>query len=522
MILSEIRKLIDKHFNEEELRTLCFDLNMDYDGLPARGKTGKVRELIADCERKGLLDELLTKVRELRPNVQWPDLTSHSIHDDHNSVESKKKSIYKNSSQFFSQLLPAQKLSILIGGLILLGSIIWFVVDPDFEPLLLILGEILSLTALFKVRDRWAPIFSYGAISVFILGLLFIYRIFPDTVAELIAPSFAEPTLTQRPSLEAYNPNAVELSDLRDIIAKDGNVWIASSVGLLRYHEGTIEYINEVSVPLQAVAVDHNNSVVWFSFRDSNKVGNYGFNNNSVDFFEPSNDIGSLNNSILDILVASDNTVWFGDVNQGLIRYIPADISWEQIAPDNSIGVNLLGVQRLVAGKPEPTTLWLIGTTFVFRLQNNNWTAFHPDNTDNNLPLVVNAVLSDVYNRIWFANVDGITILENPDKSQPEWQWQQCRLDKIPGAILDLEISDEGQVIWIASEGGLARVDISQNPLPANCADWSWTWWPKVPETLDFWESNMEIRLGIEESPTHLTIWVLKRFSGSIMRLDWD
>jgi predicted MPP superfamily phosphohydrolase len=59
------------HFNEEELRTLCFDMGLDYESLPAQGKVGRAREIVAQVERNGRIPNLIERCRLLRPNVSW-------------------------------------------------------------------------------------------------------------------------------------------------------------------------------------------------------------------------------------------------------------------------------------------------------------------------------------------------------------------------------------------------------------------------------------------------------------------
>jgi hypothetical protein len=71
--LARLHKVLDAHFNEEELRTLCFDLNVDYDNLPAQGKVNKARELIAYLDRHGRIPELLRMGEQLRPDISWSD-----------------------------------------------------------------------------------------------------------------------------------------------------------------------------------------------------------------------------------------------------------------------------------------------------------------------------------------------------------------------------------------------------------------------------------------------------------------
>ncbi len=69
---AQLRDLIAKYFNDEELRNLCFDLDIPYDDLGSEGKTGKVRELVAYCQRHNRLDDLAEQCHALRPNVNWP------------------------------------------------------------------------------------------------------------------------------------------------------------------------------------------------------------------------------------------------------------------------------------------------------------------------------------------------------------------------------------------------------------------------------------------------------------------
>ena len=64
---------LDGHFSEEDLRTLCFELVVDYENLPAQGKVGKARELILHLERSGRIPEFIDRCRQLRPNISWED-----------------------------------------------------------------------------------------------------------------------------------------------------------------------------------------------------------------------------------------------------------------------------------------------------------------------------------------------------------------------------------------------------------------------------------------------------------------
>lgn len=62
-----IRCQIVEHFNESELRNLCFDLGVDFESLGGQGKADKARELVAFFERRGLIAILVRTCRQQRP-----------------------------------------------------------------------------------------------------------------------------------------------------------------------------------------------------------------------------------------------------------------------------------------------------------------------------------------------------------------------------------------------------------------------------------------------------------------------
>jgi len=54
-------------FSEDDLRTLCFDIGVDYEQLPGSSKLGKARELILWCDRRDKLKRLYERVQAERP-----------------------------------------------------------------------------------------------------------------------------------------------------------------------------------------------------------------------------------------------------------------------------------------------------------------------------------------------------------------------------------------------------------------------------------------------------------------------
>lgn len=64
--LRQMRETLNQILNGEELRTLCFDLGIDYDNLGGEGKTDKIRELIYYLNRRGQLAQLANYLADSR------------------------------------------------------------------------------------------------------------------------------------------------------------------------------------------------------------------------------------------------------------------------------------------------------------------------------------------------------------------------------------------------------------------------------------------------------------------------
>jgi tetratricopeptide (TPR) repeat protein len=69
----KLRDILDAHCNDNDLRELCFELDLDYDNLAGENKAGKLRELILHQVRNGRYDELVATTWRLRPNAPWED-----------------------------------------------------------------------------------------------------------------------------------------------------------------------------------------------------------------------------------------------------------------------------------------------------------------------------------------------------------------------------------------------------------------------------------------------------------------
>jgi hypothetical protein len=70
--LTSLRTLFTTHFSLAELQTLCFDLGIDYESIPAQAKEAWVRDLLLKVARQGRLAELVALAQQENPHVVWP------------------------------------------------------------------------------------------------------------------------------------------------------------------------------------------------------------------------------------------------------------------------------------------------------------------------------------------------------------------------------------------------------------------------------------------------------------------
>jgi hypothetical protein len=68
---TKLKEQINNHFNEDDLRELCFDMGIAYDALNGGNKRSKTIALIEHCKNHVLLEELLAYLKKARPRVIW-------------------------------------------------------------------------------------------------------------------------------------------------------------------------------------------------------------------------------------------------------------------------------------------------------------------------------------------------------------------------------------------------------------------------------------------------------------------
>ena len=67
---TELYQILRERFNLEELRTLCFELRVEYDDLPGEGRAAKARELVRFMQRTDQLDYLWATIQQNRPDIR--------------------------------------------------------------------------------------------------------------------------------------------------------------------------------------------------------------------------------------------------------------------------------------------------------------------------------------------------------------------------------------------------------------------------------------------------------------------
>ncbi len=78
---AQLRRMMSAAFNLDEIRSLCFDLGIDFDTLSGDDKTTKIIELIHSTARLGKLGDLITLCAKARPNPGWEELSRAAAND---------------------------------------------------------------------------------------------------------------------------------------------------------------------------------------------------------------------------------------------------------------------------------------------------------------------------------------------------------------------------------------------------------------------------------------------------------
>jgi hypothetical protein len=80
--LIHLQKQLVEHFNLSELKTLCFELGINYDDLAGDTLTDKTRELVKFGHRGGRVPEIVAHCQAARPHVDWSQPARIYRHDE--------------------------------------------------------------------------------------------------------------------------------------------------------------------------------------------------------------------------------------------------------------------------------------------------------------------------------------------------------------------------------------------------------------------------------------------------------
>lgn len=65
-----LREALTDRINDDELRSLCFDLGVDYDNLSGTTLAARATALIAHCERHNMLEQLTEYIKRTRADIK--------------------------------------------------------------------------------------------------------------------------------------------------------------------------------------------------------------------------------------------------------------------------------------------------------------------------------------------------------------------------------------------------------------------------------------------------------------------
>jgi len=68
---SSFRDKVTRFLSGSELKTLCFDLGIDYDELNGETKSERVVDLLSICKKNELMDDLVRLLLDLYPHEDW-------------------------------------------------------------------------------------------------------------------------------------------------------------------------------------------------------------------------------------------------------------------------------------------------------------------------------------------------------------------------------------------------------------------------------------------------------------------
>lgn len=508
--LAHLHHFLTSYYDTEGLHTLAFELNLNYDELGGDNRlSSKARELVLVIGRQKRWQDLLVLLYETYPqqfvkaqlsiestfikqlDKEMESFASHIPHDQSVSIEqtagAKALQIGQNFGQVIIQHLPERVILLAMGGVTL------------FFTLFLVFN---------LVFPKPTPVPK------------------PTIDAPLPTQEISTPTKTP---LEVHIFPTLEGELLTAVAAKNGLVWFGTEKGLFVYQEGEtdVEPVLGVEGYVTDLLADKDNTV-WFSqdTDDPNiwKLGRYTFDTQAIEWAIVSSGGGSVTNMVN----GNNNQVWLGD-NMGNIYHFDSttiqttepSLPTAQPLPAPS---QPIGRVYDLAFEPTSNTLWIVGTTSIYRWQGDRWLA--PISKDEILVStsdVINSVAIGAEQYVWFGQSDGLIFFK---KEQGEQTKRNCSTSKlISSVVVDLMSIHEGQQLWIITTGGVALLDARPDAIVSTkCENWLW----QLPwvET-GFWQSDTldspDFRLAIDDhKDAGYQVWIIRLGSSKIRSLDFS
>ncbi len=338
------------------------------------------------------------------------------------------------------------------------------------------------------------------------------------TLVTTLRPTSSLPAAAATPLPQLIVFPALAEQKLRDAAAANGHVWFATEEGLFHYETAAAGEPEQVTAAmLEVVAAAPGGTEVWFSAGETGgagKIGRYRLGETDVTWLPPSASGGLVTAMQID----ADGILWFGDIVGNLFQLRPGEEQPQLLPPPASSPI--IHVYDLALAPGQAQTVWLVGASFVYRWQADGWV----DSQDGSMVAsgVINAVAGDGQGRAWFGHAAGVTVYKTSLSSNLR---QECPVADLDSQLVtDVGVGNAGTELWVITESGLARLDVSPETLNINnCA--SWVWQTFIEDS--FWQPDphqpAEYRLTIDEAPNGQTsaIWIVRRNTGKIRRLPW-
>ena len=190
-----LRRNLTDHFSDDELRTLCSEIGVDYERLRGQGKAAKASELVRQLAARGRILELVALAARGRSNISWGDLPTSLAARTGPSLEMGGVSVLERLGRLVAELIVVVGLVLALrGGLRL--------VMPETAP-----GPALGTPI---------PVPMTGTLPV-------------PTPTSAVSPATATPQWTPAPPTETLPPTPTKAPEQTPTGTPTPTAWVGSS-----------------------------------------------------------------------------------------------------------------------------------------------------------------------------------------------------------------------------------------------------------------------------------------------------